>query len=105
MDAVDLFLADGNSTLVAVLVFLAAGTLAFSVMAVIRVQGAVKRRAASISRGDFSTAPGARSLRRSSMKAAQRVIDYTSKHYSNGSTEETKVLSRRLNQASIYDQQ
>jgi len=105
MDAVDLFLADGNSTLVAVLVFLAAGTLAFSVMAVIRVQGAVKRRAATISRGDFSTAPGARSLRHSSMKAAQRVIDYTSKHYSNGSTEETKVLRRRLIQAGIYDQQ
>jgi tight adherence protein C len=105
MDAVDLFLADGNTTLVAVLVFLAAGTLAFSVMAVIRVQGAVKRRAATISRGDFNAPPGARSLRHSSMKAAQRVIDYTSKHYSNGSTEETRVLRRRLIQAGIYDQQ
>jgi tight adherence protein C len=105
MDAVDLFLADGNTTLVAVLVFLAAGTLAFSVMAVIRVQGAVKRRAATISRGDFNAPPGARSLRHSSMKAAQRVIDYTNKHYASGDAEETKVLRRRLIQAGIYDQQ
>ncbi|AMN38866.1 type II secretion system F family protein [Rhodoplanes sp. Z2-YC6860] len=105
MDAVDLFLADGNSTLVAVLVFLAAGTLAFSVMAVIRVQGAVRRRAATISRGDFNAPPGARSLRHSSAKAAQRVIDYTSKHYSTGNSEEAKVLRRRLIQAGIYDQQ
>lgn len=105
MDVVDLFLADGSSTLVAVLVFLAAGTLAFSVMAVIRVQGAVKRRAATINRGDFNAAPGSRSLRYSSMKAAQRVIDYTSKHYASGNTEETKVLRRRLIQAGIYDQQ
>jgi tight adherence protein C len=105
MDAVDLFLADGNTTLVAVLVFLAAGTLAFSVMAVIRVQGAVKRRAATIGRGDFNAPPGARSLRHSSMKAAQSVIDYTSKHYSTGNIEQTKVLRRRLIQAGIYDQQ
>jgi hypothetical protein len=33
MGALDMFLADGNSTLVAVLVFLAAGTLAFSLPA------------------------------------------------------------------------
>jgi tight adherence protein C len=39
------------------------------------------------------------------MKAAQRVIDYTSKHYASGATEETKVLRRRLIQAGIYDQQ
>ena len=105
MGAIDLFMADGNSTLVALLVFLAAGTLAFSVMAVIRVQGSVKRRAATISRGDFNTPGGSRSLRHSSLKAAQRVIDYTNKHYASGDTEETKVLRRRMIQAGIYDPQ
>ena len=39
---------DNASVLMALLVFLAAGTLAFSVMAVVRVHGAVKRRAARI---------------------------------------------------------
>ena len=36
-------------------------------------------------------------------KAAQRVIEYTTKHYSSGNTEETKVLRRRMIQAGIYD--
>ena len=104
MSAIDLFLADGNSTMVGVLVFLAAGTLAFSVMAVVRVQGSVKRRAANIGRvEDIGTPGGARSLRYSSLKAAKRVIDYTTKHYSAGDKEETKVLRRRMIQAGIYD--
>ena len=100
MDALSLFMTDANSTMVAVLVFLAAGTLAFSVMAIARVQGSVKRRAANIGSLDGS---GGRSLRSSSMKAAQRVIEYTTKHYSEGNTEETKVLRRRMVQAGIYD--
>jgi tight adherence protein C len=84
-----------------VLVFLAAGTLAFSVMAVVRVQGSVKRRAANIS---LDGRAGGRSLRSSSMKAAQRVIEYTTKHYNEGSnTEQTKVLRRRMVMAGIYD--
>ena len=39
---------DTSSIVVALLVFLAAATLAFSVMAVIRVRGSVKRRTARI---------------------------------------------------------
>ena len=46
--------------MVGVLVFLAAGTLAFCVMAVVRVQGAVKRRAANIGRVDDDRRPGGR---------------------------------------------
>ena len=104
MGAIDMFFADSNSAMVALLVFLAAGTLAFSVMALVRVQGSVKRRAANIGRvGDVGTPGGARSLRYSSLKAAQRVIDYTTKHYSAGNNEETKVLRRRMIQAGIYD--
>src|SRR5262252_6494024 len=105
MGAIDVFMADGNTTMVAVLVFLAAGTLAFSVMAVIRVQGSVKRRAATISRGELGAPAGSRSLRYSSLKAAQRVIDYTSKHYAAGNIEQTRVLRRRMVQAGIYDPQ
>jgi tight adherence protein C len=105
MGALDILLNDGNTTMVGVLVFLAAATLTFSVMAVVRVQGSVKRRAANIGRVDHigGAGGGSRSLRHSSMKAAQRVIEYTTKAYSSGSTEETKVLRRRMIQAGIYD--
>ena len=98
MGALDILLNDGNTTMVGVLVFLAAATLTFSVMAVVRVQGSVKRRAANIGRVEHigGSGGGSRSLRYSSMKAAQRVIEYTTKAYSSGSTEETKVLRRRM---------
>jgi tight adherence protein C len=104
MGAVELMLTEGDSVMVGLLVFLAAGTLAFSVMAVIRVQGSVKRRAANIGRvSDIEQRGGSRSLRHSSLKAAQRVIEYTAKHYSSGNNEETKVLRRRMIMAGIYD--
>ena len=94
------FLSD--STLVAVLVFLAAGTMAFCVMALVRVKSSVKRRTADLGAGEGQTA-GSRSLRHSSMKAAARVIEYTQKHYADGGNEETKVLRRRLMSAGYYD--
>jgi tight adherence protein C len=97
------FLDQGNSTMVGLLVFLAAGTLAFSIMAVVRVQGSVKRRAVNIGRVDDGPGGGTRSLRYSSLKAAQRMADYTTKHYSDGNSEQTKVLRRRMMQAGIYD--
>ena len=104
MGGFDHLLSDGNATLVGVLVFLAAATLTFCVMAVVRVQGSVKRRAANIGRvGDIGGSSGNRSLRHSSAKAAQRVIEYTTKHYASGATEETKVLRRRMIQAGIYE--
>ena len=104
MGMLDLMLRDGNATLVGVLVFLAVATFTFCVMAVVRVQGSVKRRAANIGRvGDIGGSSGNRSLRHSSAKAAQRVIEYTTKHYASGATEETKVLRRRMIQAGIYE--
>jgi tight adherence protein C len=92
--------------MVGLLVFLAAGTLAFCVMAAVRVQGSVKRRAANIRQigeVELGGVGNSRSLRHSSLKAAQRVIEYTSKHYSTGNTEQTKVLRRRMVLAGIYD--
>jgi tight adherence protein C len=104
MGALELMLTEGNSTMVGLLVFLAAGTLAFCVMAVVRVQGSVKRRAANIGRaGDIEQSGASRSLRSSSLKAAQRLVDYTARHYAAGNTEETKVLRRRMIMAGIYD--
>jgi tight adherence protein C len=104
MNILGQLVADGNSTMVGLLVFLAAGTLAFSVMAIVRVQGSVKRRAADLGQIDSLDRPGGtRSLRHSSMKAAQRLVEYTNKHYASGSTEESKVLRRRMIQAGIYD--
>ncbi len=106
MGAFDILLGEGNSTMVGLLVFLAAATLAFCIMAAIRVQGSVRRRAANIRQigeiewgGDNSP----RSLRHSSLRAAQRLIEYTTKHYSSTNTEEAKVLRRRMIMAGIYD--
>ena len=97
-------LSDGSGTLVGVLVFLAAATFTFCVMAVVRVQGSVKRRAANIGGiGDIDRPRGNRSLAHSSARVAQRVIEYTTRHYSSDNKEETKVLRRRMIQAGIYN--
>jgi len=83
MGTLDTLLNDGSTTMVGVLVFLAAATLTFSIMAVVRVQGSVKRRTATIGRvDDGGRSASNRSLRHSSLKAAQRVLEYTTKHYS-----------------------
>jgi tight adherence protein C len=93
---------DDSSMMVAVLVFLAAGTLAFSVMAVVRVRGEVKKRAARIL-ADETPKETSRSLRHSSLKAVQHLLEYTTKHYASTNDENMKVLRRRLVQAGIYD--
>ena len=72
---------DSNTLMVAVLVFLAAGTLAFSIMAAVRVRGSVKRRTQRIMDDDKRTS--SRSLRHSSRRAVAKLLEYTSKHYAN----------------------
>jgi len=94
-------LSDRGTLLVALLVFLAAGTLAFSVMAVVRVRGAVKRRASRLM--DEDRRKPARALRHSSLKAVTRLIEYTTKHYAATDDDTMKVLRQRLIQAGIYD--
>lgn len=90
---------DSQSVMLTLLVFLAAGTLAFAVMAVMRARVSVKRRHARIM--DAPRHPR-RALRHSSAKAVSRIIDYTNKHYS-ADEESMRVLRRRLIQAGIYD--
>jgi tight adherence protein C len=108
MDTVFEFLNDisgGDSTfLVSAFVFLSAGALAFGVMAIIQVRVAVKRRAAGI--GTADGIPGdddPRSLRHASKVATQRLLEYTSKHYSGENTSDVKELRRRLIQAGYLD--
>jgi tight adherence protein C len=93
---------DSDSLLMGLLVFLAAGTLAFSAMAFARVRGAVKRRTSRIA-GDESKKYPKRSLRYSSLKAVTQLIDYTTKHYSGADEGDMKVLRQRLVQAGVYD--
>ena len=86
----------------AVLVFLAAGTMAFSAMVFVRVRGSVKKRASNILDESERGNPK-RSLRYSSLKAVTQLIEYTTKHYSTSNDENMQVLRRRLIQAGIYD--
>ena len=95
---------DGSTMTLALLVFLATTVLTFGVMLALRSRGAVKRRTAGIAE-EMGEADDQRALRSSSLKAVQRLLDYTTKHY--GATEkdqgDMKVLRRRMIQAGIYD--
>ena len=107
MDALPALIAsqfrDSSTMLIAVLVFLAAGTMAFSVMAAARVRGSVKRRTSRILDEDERQANARRSLRYSSLRAVAQLIDYTTKHYAGTDDTNLKVLRQRLIQAGIYD--
>jgi tight adherence protein C len=96
--------ADGSALMLAVLVFLATAVLTFGVMAAVRVRGAVKRRAAGIAQLSGQAMDQEQSsLRQSGMKAAQRVLDYTTKHYGSTDQRDAKVLRQRLIRAGIFD--
>jgi len=95
-------LSDSNTMFMALLIFLAAGTLAFSVMAAVRVRGAVKKRTSRIMDDEERRGHG-RSLQHSSARALTKLIEYTTKHYSESNQDNMKVLRRRLVQAGIYD--
>jgi tight adherence protein C len=92
-----------NSFAIGVMVFLAAGTLAFSIMLAVRVRTSVKRRTSRILDETVRNADSKRSLRYSSRKMAQQLLEYTTKHYSESSGGGTKVLRQRLMQAGLFD--
>jgi tight adherence protein C len=93
----------GTPAVLSVLIFLAAGTFAFAMMVGVRAREAVRRRAARVGLGDDAGGGGTRSLRYSGMRAAQKLLDYTTKHYSSADTKDMKVLRGRLMRAGIYD--
>ena len=94
---------DSATMMLSVLVFLAAGTLAFAVMVGIRAREAVRRRAARVGIDDDASGNGRRSLRYSSVQRRATLVDYTTKHYAAGDSKDVKMLRRRLIQAGIYD--
>jgi tight adherence protein C len=100
----DLF-GDGSLKVLALIVFVATAVTAFGVMALVHSRGAVKRRAAGINHNTGELGESEHSLRRSSLKAVQRVLDYTSKHYESGDKGDGKVLRRRMLHAGIYNPQ
>lgn len=86
------------------LAFLAASSLSFGVMTAARVRGSVKRRAAHISAGGpRRQAEDRRSLRYASVKAAQRLLEYTTKNYSGADEGEMRLIRRKLVQAGYLD--
>jgi tight adherence protein C len=93
---------DGSATMLSLLVFLAVGTLAFALMIGIRARKAVRRRAVRVGLDDDS-GDDRRSLRNSGVKAAHKLIDYATKHYSETDNKEAKKLRHRLMQAGIYN--
>ena len=97
MDASSSFALFGDSatTMLSLLVFLAAGTLAFAVMIGVRARKAVRRRAVRVGLDD-EPAEGRRSLRYSGVKAAHRLIEYATKHYSSADSKDLKMLRHRL---------
>src|SRR5262245_3436858 len=105
----DLFLTAFDSPdsplMMSVLVFAAAVTLAFGVMATVRVRSDVKRRAAGLAAID--TVPddtaGSRTLRHASIKATQRLIDYANQHFSPTGERDMRKLRQRLIQAGFLD--
>jgi tight adherence protein C len=108
MDAISFTVAnifrDNTNLLLALLIFLATGTTAFSAMAFVRVRGAVKKRASGIlDDGERASRPS-RSLRYSSLRAVTQLLEYTTKHYSGTDDDTMRVLRQRLVQAGIYDQ-
>jgi tight adherence protein C len=93
---------DSSVTMLALLVFLAVAVASFGLMAAVHSRGAVRRRAAGI-REYSGEAPDQSPLRRSSVKAVQNILDYTTKHYSAGDKGDAKVLRKRLILAGIYE--
>jgi tight adherence protein C len=98
----DLF-AGRPDLLLGLLIFLAVGTLAFTVMVMVRAKGGVKRRATRILDADERPGRRRRSLRGSSILAVQHLLEYTTKHYASANGESLKVLRRRLIQAGVFD--
>jgi tight adherence protein C len=97
-------LGDSAGTMLAMLVFLPAALLAFWVMSTLKVRGAVRRRAAGMIEDTAAAGGGSRSLRHSSVKAAQRMLEYTAKHYGSAdNNKDMKLLRRRMVLAGIYD--
>jgi len=93
---------DSSTMMLSLLVFLAAGILAFALMIGVRAREAVRRRAARVNPDEEGSA-GRRSLRNSGVTVAQKLIDYATQHYAAGEGKDLKMLQHRLMLAGIYN--
>jgi len=91
----------GDNLILSLLVFLATSTVAFGIMATIRVRRGVRRRAAGVLAGEDRAGSG--SMRYASQKAAARLMDYATRHFSGSETDNQRELKRRLVQAGFLD--
>jgi tight adherence protein C len=94
---------DRASSMMALMVFLAVAVLAFGIMAAAHSRSSVRRRTAGIAEYSGEREDDKNSLRGSSARAVQRLLDYTTKHYSADQGSDAKVLRRRLIQAGIFE--
>jgi tight adherence protein C len=97
-------LGDRGSSMMALMVFLAVAVLAFGIMAAAHSRSSVRRRTAGIAEYSGEREDDKNSLRGSSARAVQRLLDYTTKHYSaDQGGGDAKILRRRMVQAGIFD--
>src|ERR1700730_9037470 len=95
---------DSTSLVQAATIFIATATLVFGILAAMRLRGAVRKRTAGIGREPSDAGgPGGGARRDASMKAVQRLIDRTTKHYSSLDESNMRVLRNRLVQAGIFN--
>lgn len=98
----------GNNpvTLVSALIFFATAALSLGIMSVVRNRAELKRRASAITvdvPGRVNEASDKRSLRYASIAAAQRLIEYTTRHYASADNANMKMLRRKLIEAGLLD--
>jgi tight adherence protein C len=107
MDALLDFLLDlagGSPTLLlGTFVFFAVATLTFGVMAFLRVRGSVKRRTAEVLSDRGGRRESKNSLRFASLKAAQKLLDYTVRYYAATDGGNMKLLRLKLVQAGFLN--
>jgi tight adherence protein C len=89
----------GDNLILSLLVFLAAATVAFGIMATLHVRRGVRRRAAGVAQ----ESAGASSMRHASQQAAHRLMDYANRHFSGTESNTQRELKRRLVQAGFLD--
>lgn len=97
-------LGDNPTVMLSILVFLASAMLAFGVMGLIRIRSSVRRRAdEALSDNAGRKAKQENSIRSSSVKSVQKLIDYTAKYYSTTDVGNTKLLQSKLVQAGFLN--
>jgi tight adherence protein C len=90
--------------LLGIFVFLAVATIAFVAMAFMRVRSSVKRRTAEVLTGGSNRRENKKnSLRDASLKATQKLLDYTVRYYSAADGGNMKLLRSKLIQAGFLN--